>query len=108
MPSRFTPLHKIRDGITDKARHDRMILLVEQMLSLHKRLANVITPHDKFILQQQITVTDQQIDRMVYKLYGLTEEEIKTVEDQTSFSVATETILESTPPTELTEQFTVS
>ena len=32
-------------------------------------------------LLQQITDTDSEIDKMVYELYGLTEEEIKIVED---------------------------
>ena len=32
------------------------------------------------MLQRQIAATDQQIDRLVYALYGLTEEEIKIVE----------------------------
>ena len=31
-------------------------------------------------IQSQITSTDQEIDRMVYELYGLTEEEIAIVE----------------------------
>jgi glycosyltransferase A (GT-A) superfamily protein (DUF2064 family) len=64
---------------THKARHDRIVELVERMLSLHNRLADVQVPHDKAILQQQINVTNQQIDRLVYELYGLTEEEIKMV-----------------------------
>ena len=46
----------------------------------HKRLADARVPHDKTITQQQIAVTDQQIDRLVYELYGLTEKEIKMVE----------------------------
>ena len=33
-------------------------------------------------LKSEITKTDQEIDRMVYELYGLTEEEIKIVEQQ--------------------------
>ena len=33
-------------------------------------------------LQQQITQTDKEIDQLVYKLYGLTEEEIRIVENQ--------------------------
>ena len=32
------------------------------------------------ILQQQIDATDEQIDALVYELYGLTEEEIEVVE----------------------------
>jgi len=31
-------------------------------------------------LQQEINETDNEIDKMVYKLYGLTEEEIRIVE----------------------------
>lgn len=64
----------------DKARHDRMVALVEQMLSLHKKLAETKTDHEKTNLQRQIDATDRQIDRMVYDLYELTEEEIKLVE----------------------------
>ena len=32
------------------------------------------------MLQRQIVATDRQIDRLVYELYGLTEEEIGIVE----------------------------
>jgi hypothetical protein len=65
---------------TDKAHHDRIIELVERMLSLNKQLLIAKIDHDKTILQRQIDSTDQQIDRLVYELYGLTEEEIKIVE----------------------------
>jgi hypothetical protein len=37
--------------------------------------------HSKTGLQDQIHATDRQIDRLVYELYGLTEEEIKIVEE---------------------------
>jgi len=32
------------------------------------------------VLQNAVTATDQQIDSLVYKLYGLTPDEIKLVE----------------------------
>lgn len=35
---------------------------------------------EKAMMQQQIEATDKQIDRLVYDLYGLTDEEIKVVE----------------------------
>ncbi len=66
----------------DKAHHDKMVKLVEQMLTLHKQLATAKTDHDKTIIQRQITTTDHQIDQSVYELYGLTEEEIKIVEEE--------------------------
>jgi hypothetical protein len=64
----------------DKARHDRMVQLVERMLALHRQLAGARTPHDKTFLQPQIDATDREIDRLVYDLYDLTEEEIAIVE----------------------------
>ena len=64
----------------DTARHDRMVALVEQMLALHEQLRAAKTAHDQTLLQRQIGATDRQIDRLVYELYGLTEEEIGIVE----------------------------
>lgn len=65
----------------DSARHDKMVALVESMLALHQRLAAANTAHDKTLLQRQIGATDKQIDRLVYELYGLTEDEIASVEN---------------------------
>ncbi len=65
---------------SDKVRHDRMVNLAEQMLSLHKQLGLAKTPDEKTRLQRQIDATDQQIDQLVYELYGLTEKEIQIVE----------------------------
>jgi predicted DNA binding protein len=53
------------------------------MLSLHKELASVKTEHDRTVIQRQIDATDRQIDRLVYELYDLTDEEIKIVEEAT-------------------------
>ena len=65
----------------DKSRHDRMVEMVERMLSLHKRLPSAGTPHEKTALQRQIDATDRQIDRLVYELYNLTDEEIAIIEE---------------------------
>src|SRR5713101_4079814 len=40
----------------------------------------VKTPPERTLLGRQIAATDAQIDRLVYDLYGLTEDEIKIVE----------------------------
>ncbi|MFZ2471393.1 MAG: N-6 DNA methylase [Methanothrix sp.] len=74
----------------DVARHDRMALLVEQMLALHKQLPEAATPHEKTALERQIEATDGQIDALVYELYGLTEEEIRIVEGSQSKKTAFE------------------
>jgi hypothetical protein len=39
------------------------------------------TPHEQESLQRTIAATDKQIDLLVYELYGLTEEEIRIVEE---------------------------
>jgi hypothetical protein len=64
----------------DVARNDRMVSLVDQMLSLHKQLQEARTPHDQTAFQRQIEATDRQIDALVYELYELTEDEIRIVE----------------------------
>jgi hypothetical protein len=68
---------------TDKACHDGMVSLVERMLDLHKQLAASKNPNDQTRLEREIEATDGQIDQLVYELYGLTEEEIKIVEETT-------------------------
>jgi len=50
------------------------------MLELQKRLPSVRMPQEKEMLSRQIESTDGQIDRLVYELYGLSEEEVKVVE----------------------------
>lgn len=47
----------------------------------HARQALGGTPDDNNGLQRLIAATDRQIDRRVYELYGLTEEEIRIVEE---------------------------
>jgi hypothetical protein len=43
-------------------------------------LPKAMTPHDKELIERQISATDKQIDALVYELYGLTESEIRIVE----------------------------
>jgi hypothetical protein len=64
----------------DKARHDRMVALVTQMLDLNKKVQDTKLEHEKTLLSRQIEATDAAIDALVYELYGLTEEEIGIVE----------------------------
>ena len=78
------PVPKINfSNSSDKAKYDKMIGLVESMWQLHKRVKDAKSPHDKTRLQRQIDATDKKIDRLVYELYGLTEGEIRIVQEQT-------------------------
>jgi len=69
------------DNPDDKARHDRMGALVNEMLELHKHLSHATTDREKRIITQEIVSTDRQIDSLVYGLYGLTADEIAVVEE---------------------------
>ena len=48
-----------------------------------KKVREAKTPQAKRLLQQQIEVTDREIDRLVYELYRLTDKEIEIVEEAT-------------------------
>jgi hypothetical protein len=62
-------------------RHDRMVKLVERMLVLHEGLVEAKIERERTIIQHQIDATDRQIDRLVYELYELSDEEIAIVEE---------------------------
>ncbi|MGD0079442.1 MAG: hypothetical protein ABSB80_02190 [Methanoregula sp.] len=68
------------DNPDDKARHDRMVALVTEMLELHKHLSHAKSDQEKRIITQEIESIDRQIDSLVYGLYGLTADEVAVVE----------------------------
>ena len=55
--------------------------LVDQMLETQARLQKAFSDEDKKLLKQRATIIDKQIDKVVYQLYGLTEEEVKIIEN---------------------------
>ncbi len=67
-----------------KALHDRLVNLVRQMLSLHASRAKRKTAHERTAVERQIAATDREIDALVYELYGLSDEEIRLVEEATA------------------------
>ncbi|NPV02933.1 MAG: hypothetical protein HPY53_16285 [Brevinematales bacterium] len=69
------PLIKI-----ESSQKEALIKLVEQMLSAQKELHHAKTGKDKDYYERRCRELDSQIDRLVYELYGLTEEEIRIVE----------------------------
>jgi adenine-specific DNA-methyltransferase len=69
--------------IPEQSRHDEMIAKVEAMLVAKQQLAKGQTDKDKTYYENKCAALDRQIDRLVYELYGLTEEEIKIVERTT-------------------------
>ncbi len=75
------PIRKIDfSNPIEKGRHDQLVSLVDQMLEAQKLSHNPKSESDKKIYAQKIEMIDNRIDRLVYELYGLTEEEIKIAE----------------------------
>ena len=73
------PIRKIDKNLpNDIYTYTSLMELVEHILDLHKRTTQ--TPFEQEQLEREIAATDAQIDRLVYDLYGLTDEEIKIVE----------------------------
>jgi len=60
----------------------KLINLTDQMLETQGRLQQALSDEDKKLLEQRAAIIDKQIDKAVYKLYGLTEEEVKIVEGE--------------------------
>jgi hypothetical protein len=51
------------------------------MLQLNKELQSATLPDHREQIKARIDHTDEKINRLVYQLYGLTEEEIRIVEN---------------------------
>jgi len=79
LPIRPIDIEDPRDRVLQK----RMTQLVDGMLRFHQQLVVARTDHDKKVIDRQIDATDKQIDQLVYELYGLTDEEIRIVEEAT-------------------------
>ena len=69
----------------EKAKHDELVNLADKMLILNKEIQKfdpILYKEEYEEKKKEIEKTDQEIDRLVYKLYGLTAEEIKIVEGE--------------------------
>jgi type I restriction-modification system DNA methylase subunit len=65
---------------SEKAIHDKLVDLVDSMLELHKKKCALPPSAEREKIEREITITDEKIDEIVYKLYGITEEERKIIE----------------------------
>ncbi|KKK62712.1 hypothetical protein LCGC14_3001590, partial [marine sediment metagenome] len=73
-----------QSNIEEKSIESRIIELSKAMIELNNQLSSAKMPTDKTAIQRQITATDNQVDQLVYKLYGLTKKEIKIIEESTN------------------------
>lgn len=58
----------------------KLIICVKRILHLHNTLAKTKMEHDRTLVKRQLNATQKSIDQLVYKLYNLSEEEIRLVE----------------------------
>jgi hypothetical protein len=65
----------------DETLYHRIVNSVTNILALSKNLAIARLPLEKDQLKRQIDATDREIDKLVYQLYELTEDEIKIIEE---------------------------
>jgi hypothetical protein len=69
-----------------RSMQQRLEELVEQMLALHAQTTGR-TPQEQIAVGRQIAATDREIDRLVYDLYGLTDDAIRIVEESAATSL---------------------
>lgn len=60
--------------------HDAIVNLVEQMLQTKQQQQTAVTERDKIYLDEKCQRIDQQINHLVYDLYGLSQSEIDLIE----------------------------
>jgi tRNA1(Val) A37 N6-methylase TrmN6 len=76
-------LEKLPIKEVEKEKQQPLINLVDKMLSLNKRLNEIgdKKTDERARIEEEIRKTDAEIDALVYKIYGITEEEKKIIEE---------------------------
>lgn len=69
---------------SSSAQQTRLTSLINRVLDSYKKLQTVKTEHEKNSQIRHIKGTDREIDKLVYELYGLTDDEIRIVEEATA------------------------
>nr|WP_242003791.1 transposase [Brachyspira aalborgi] len=65
----------------DKEVHDKLVKLVDSIIAINKKLVGENNPNTKEILERQVRALDGEIDKLVYGLYGLSDNEIRIIEN---------------------------
>ena len=63
-----------------EAEQQKLSGLAQKMIDLNKQLAGAKSQAEVSVLTRQIAATDIFIDKLVYALYGLNDDEIATIE----------------------------
>ncbi|WP_455144485.1 Eco57I restriction-modification methylase domain-containing protein [Brachyspira pilosicoli] len=68
------------DDKQDKEIYDKLVNLVDSIIDLNKKLSSEKNPNTVEMLNARIQAVDKAIDKIVYSLYGLNDEEIRIIE----------------------------
>ena len=66
------------DTVMGKGHHEKIVNAVEQLLDLYPRLPSAVLAEWRQV-EDKIAHFEKRIDELVYKLYGLTDEEIALI-----------------------------
>ena len=70
------------DDKQDKEIYDKLVNLVDSIIDLNKKLSSEKNPNTVEMLNARIQAVDKAIDKIVYSLYGLNDEEIRVIEGE--------------------------
>ena len=68
--------------MTNQPLNDKIVQLIETMLQLQKEKQQTNLPDKLNQLEARIKYTDDKINQLVFELYGLSEEEVKIIEEK--------------------------
>ncbi len=71
----------IENNPTDKARHDELVSLVEQIMEAKVKLNEVRNDGEREFYENKCSILERNIDRIVYQLYELDQNEIDLIEN---------------------------
>jgi len=78
------PINLPEIGASETADYDHIVQSVDMIKDLASRLGEARTDHERNSISRQISAIDDRIDEIVYKLYGLTSEDVALVEKEES------------------------
>lgn len=62
--------------------HDKIVILVKNIIELNNKLINEKNPNSLNMINRQISACEKQLNVLIYRLYGLSEDNIRTIEEK--------------------------
>lgn len=65
-----------------KEGHDKIVVLVDNIIELNKKVNTEKNPNSLNMINRQILACEKQLNVLIYRLYGLSEDNIRTIEEK--------------------------